>query len=349
MNFKTSTTLLTTAILGVSLLTSPIASLAQEGASPDVSVVNVLDENPKIPYDKAINKTIYKDTVLKYDFEVARAKDVVTIGTLNAPNSTDSLTVKDKLSVVITDSTGKVVSTESFNNFLGVEMSITNTHLEKGIYTVEIKGLSEIDATGVELNFILKDNTKIKPKITDIAIEKKGVLPQGISNKMQPIVNDKNVDYQVSYKYPGTKTYRIVDYYANDESVHEFWSEKIGEHSVKFTIKNSQGVTSSKTIKVNVVKAQKPTKAKLKLSKTTAKKGQKVTLTVSAKGNNLFYKSEYRVKDRKYPVTIQSYSKYKTIVFRAPLKKGTYTVTAFVKQDNGDEVTKTQKVILKVK
>ncbi|WP_010290282.1 hypothetical protein [Kurthia massiliensis] len=85
----------------------------------------------------------------------------------------------------------------------------------------------------------------------------------------------------------------------------------------------------------------------VKLSKAKVKPKAKVTVTNKAKGTSIKYKVAIKEKGGKNKI-IQNYSTKKKTTFKAPTKKGTYTVTVYAKSSKGGKVIhKTKKLTVK--
>lgn len=224
-------------------------------------------------------------------------------------------------------------------------MLVTDTNLPKGAYTIEIRGLSTIQGDGLSLDFALTEDENPDFTFSKIKSSKVGVLPQKIATTLTPSATDKNVQYKVEVKAPTAKKYKLVRNYGS-KMTYKFKSSKVGTHTVKYSIKNESGKVHTKTLKIKVVKAVTPSKLKVTASKTAVKPKQKVTLKASAKGANLQYKYTYKLKGSKTTHVIKNYSTSKTVTFKAPTKKGTYTVTTYVKQTNGNKIVKAVKTIV---
>lgn len=85
----------------------------------------------------------------------------------------------------------------------------------------------------------------------------------------------------------------------------------------------------------------------VKLSKAKVKPKAKVTVTNKAKGTSIKYKVAIKEKGGKNKI-IQNYSTKKKTTFKAPTKKGTYTVTVYAKSSKGGKaIHKTKKLTVK--
>ncbi|MFG3613374.1 hypothetical protein [Rummeliibacillus stabekisii] len=341
MKAKSIFALTSTAIMGLSLLASPLASHAQEGSVPVEHKVPA-SSSTNLEYLK-LNETkhtkINKASVLKYKLSITKASELTGLGVLTKVNSTVSLDTKGKIMIDIRDAKGKVVSKLNHSEYKGVKIVAATAHLEKGTYTLEIRGLSNLDDENYELDFIA--NTEVTapnmvPIIKSVTASKKGVLPQRVATTVTVKATEAE-KYKVEIKYPNAKSYTTVKNF-NTKNKYKFASSKVGTHKLRYTVLSKDGVEVSKTINIKVVKAATPTQVKLTKSKTSIIPKAKTKLTTVAKGNNLNYKFAYKLKqDKKYHV-IRNYTASNVATFTAPKKKGTYTVKTYVKQTNGTKV-----------
>lgn len=343
MNLKKTSTLAMTAMIGLSLLATPLVSHAQTNGASTQTTKTTSTTSP-IKIGGYISQKLNSGDVLKYTFTVTHPNKLITVATLSAKDAKESVDVKDKISVVVKDSKGKVVSKESATSFMGVNMDVTNASYKAGKYTIEIHGLTGIPAEGLDMNFALENDTNPDFAFNKITSSKTGVLPQNVSTTLTPSATDKNVANKVEIKAPSAKTYKVVRDYSSKTN-YVFKASKTGTYTVKFTLADENGTVHTKTTTIKVVKAQIPSKVKVSASKSVAKAGQKVIIKNSAKGSYLEYKTTYKLKTEKTAHTLKNYTTSKTATFTAPKKKGTYTITTYVKQHNGAKTVKASKII----
>lgn len=362
MLFKKLTLLALTTILGLSLLTvSPVSNVEAKTTSTKAT-----QSIPSLPFVKYDTKHIKNGQTIKYKVKTAtkyslHPKFLTNIKLLESQikypdgNPVDyiSPTTKMKITVVIKNSKGKVVSKPTEEWVSGNKEKIggeyrtqTRSKMVKGEYTVEIKAVKGLPKEGVDIESMITAaayGTGVWHKLNS---SKGDIIPLGVSTVITPTVDEW---LSVWIKGPDNPYYEWamppVNGVAPDHHSYTFVGKKVGTYHIKNIVQDEYDRRHYDLLYIKVVKAVTPSNLKLSTPKTTFKPNETVNLKASATGTYLQYKYTYKVTNTTDETVIKDYSSSKSASFKAPTEKGQYTLTLRVKQINGEEIVKIKKVI----
>ena len=163
--------------------------------------------------------------------------------------------------------------------------------------------------------------------------------------KLQPVVSD----YVDSYKYTITTklvngSVKVIAKDSTEKAV--YWTPKTaGKYEIIFTVTDSEGNVAVANYTYTVTKLS----IKVKASAKTVKLGKKVKIKVTPSNVNGKGKYQYVIKKGSKKIKTVKYSTKKTYTWSVSkkLKKGTYTVIVYAKDNSNKVIKKTVKIKVK--
>lgn len=371
----------------VTAMTATVLALNLAGVNASAQEVNTTQQptvgvtettTPVLPEQDEVTVKLEDNKTYTYKVKVREGASVSFAANTFVPRADgetglppEYLDHKDKLTLVVKDSTGKVVGEASFYDHIFIteglkldagEYTVEVTtkeglakegsvlevayYAEGGVYTTFIEGIEtslEGDDIQVGKELTLKGTGVIGASLTQVSL----ITPNGEEEK---VVQDysPNGEYTFTPTEEGyyTATFKIKNEETGEEAetVQDFYVNPKDTGSVTPPVDGENEGTDEEEEKPTKPSYTKASGLKMSIAKTTVKPKSTVTVNHSAKGTAVKYKVAIKQKGERNKV-VKDYTSSKKVAFKAPSKKGKYIVSVYAKSSKGGKAVHTTKVI----